>query len=69
MISGGSGPDAISGGAGPDTIYGNTGNDVIRVGYDNTRDIVSCGDGWDKVVAGPTDVVARSCERVIRVAD
>ena len=42
------------------------GPDLI-VGYDSTRDVVSCGAGWDVVQYGVGDVIARDCERRIRV--
>jgi hypothetical protein len=35
--------------------------------FDSTVDRVSCGAGHDTVYAQPEDVVARDCERVIRV--
>ena len=50
-----------------DVVSGGDGNDTIIVGYDKASDTVSCGAGWDVVIAGPTDVVAADCERVIHV--
>ena len=32
----------------------------------STRDVVSCGDGFDRVAADPKDLVAPDCEQVRR---
>ena len=48
-----------------DTFYGGDGNDVIDV--INTpagKDLVTCGGGFDRVLADRADVVAPNCERV-----
>jgi hypothetical protein len=83
FVDGGSGPDNISGGDGNDYLVdgerrggatdiftGGDGNDVI----DNTnlpakRDVVTCGGGFDRVLADRADVVAPDCERVARGRD
>ena len=67
---GGNGNDFMNGGefAPPlarDTISGGAGNDVIDV--INTpagKDVVTCGGGFDRVLADRADVVAPNCERV-----
>ena len=56
MITGGAGADRVSGGAGSDSI------DVA----DGERDRVDCGRGRDRVVADSYDIVATSCEVVVR---
>ena len=48
--------DVISGGEGDDVILGNHASAV--------RDIVSCGGGFDRVLADSKDAVADACERV-----
>jgi hypothetical protein len=48
-----------------DNVLGGAGNDVFFV--DNVpaaKDIVTCGGGFDRVLADRKDVVARDCERV-----
>ena len=48
-----------------DTLSGGEGDDIFAV--DNVpavKDIVSCGRGFDRVIADRKDVVARDCERV-----
>jgi hypothetical protein len=48
-----------------DSLSGGDGNDVILV--DNgppTRDLVTCGSGFDRVAADTKDVVAPDCEKV-----
>jgi Ca2+-binding RTX toxin-like protein len=80
LVDGGRGSDRVVGGDGPDllvdgpfdetsrdTLSGGHGNDAFFV--DNgpaTRDIVSCGSGFDRVAADTKDVVAPDCEQVRR---
>lgn len=64
-LDGGRGNDVITGGAGADRIDGGPGSDSIAVD-DGERDVVECGDGRDRVVADPYDLVAASCEVVVR---
>jgi hypothetical protein len=48
-----------------DKVSGGDGNDVFLV--DNVpaaKDLVTCGDGFDRVLADTKDLVARNCERV-----
>jgi hypothetical protein len=57
---------------------GTTGADRLRFGagsqhidlsaFDNKRDFVSCGRGFDTVLLQPEDVAGRDCEVVTRVA-
>ena len=78
-MDGGRGSDDITGGGGDtdvlidgpfretseDSLSGEGGGDFIVV--DNrpaTRDIVTCGRGYDRVVADRKDVVADDCEEV-----
>jgi Ca2+-binding RTX toxin-like protein len=77
-VNGGYGNDSIFGGPGGDKLYdGSLGDDYIQSNGDGTRANVFCGDGFDRVVAGPEDVVEgklaketnsghrhRDCERV-----
>ncbi len=81
LILGGRGANRLVGGEGGDqfitgpieetsqnTLSGGGGNDIFLV--DNvpaSKDIVSCGSGFDRLVADRKDVVAADCERV-RVA-
>ena len=58
-----SGPDDTAG----DTVDGGAGDDTIHV-RDGEQDVVTCGDGNDKVFADFKDVVDTSCETVIRKA-
>jgi Ca2+-binding RTX toxin-like protein len=80
LLDGVGGSDQIVGGAGSDWLYdgffhdtskdtlsGGDGNDKFWV--DNgppTKDIVSCGGGFDRVAADPKDLVAPDCEQVRR---
>jgi hypothetical protein len=66
-LDGGRGNDVITGGIGADRIAGGLGSDSISVD-DGERDIVDCGDGRDRVVADPYDLVRKSCEVVVRRA-
>ena len=75
---GGPGSDKIVGGEGDDylvdgprrgvatdTLIGGDGNDVIDPFNKPTkRDVVTCGGGFDRVLADRADVVARDCEKV-----
>jgi Ca2+-binding RTX toxin-like protein len=77
-VVGGRGSDNVLGDAGndflldgptrefsEDKVLGGDGNDVFWV--DNVpaaRDIITCGDGFDRVLADRKDVVADDCERV-----
>jgi hypothetical protein len=81
MLNGGYGNDTITGGPGQDTIQGDAnsttcgywsytckipfGNDVINA-RDGEVDNVDCGEGSDRVIADPYDIVAGDCERTIR---
>jgi Ca2+-binding RTX toxin-like protein len=48
-----------------DKISGGDGNDVIDVVNDLfPRDVVICGDGFDRVISDREDVVAPDCEKV-----
>jgi Ca2+-binding RTX toxin-like protein len=77
-IYGAVGPDKILGGAGndymidgerkegaTDTLVGGTGTDVIDpFNEPASRDIVSCGAGFDRVLVDGKDVFAPDCEKV-----
>jgi hypothetical protein len=63
-LDGGSGEDLVDGGAGTDQLTGGTGGDVLRA-RDGARDVVSCGQESDLVIADVDDVV-RDCELVDR---
>jgi len=80
LVDGGPGSDRVGGGDGPnllidgpfeetsrDTLSGGDGNDAFFA--DNrpaTRDIVTCGPGFDRVAADERDLVASDCEQVRR---
>jgi Ca2+-binding RTX toxin-like protein len=59
------GDDVIEGRAGADHLIGHTGNDTIYA-LDRTTDSVSCGDGYDQVLADRRDDVFADCEAVSR---
>jgi Ca2+-binding RTX toxin-like protein len=68
-IVGEDGNDLAFGASGADKILGGDGNDVLlgvlfRVNAPADRDVVSCGDGFDRVLADRKDTVARDCEKV-----
>ena len=78
LADGGPGPDKILGGDGndllsdgerrggaTDILTGGAGNDVINpFNRPAKRDLVTCGGGFDRVLADRADVVAPDCERV-----
>lgn len=78
LVNGGSGSDAIEGGEGndflidspfrepsKDKLVGGDGKDVIDVlSSPAVKDVVVCGDGFDRVLADGKDVVTPDCERV-----
>jgi Ca2+-binding RTX toxin-like protein len=48
-----------------DKVSGGDGNDVFLVeNVPAAKDLVTCGDGFDRVLADTKDLVARNCERV-----
>jgi Ca2+-binding RTX toxin-like protein len=51
--------DVLSGGDGDDILIGDH--------FPAVKDIVSCGSGFDRVVADSKDVVAGDCEKVLVV--
>jgi Ca2+-binding RTX toxin-like protein len=79
-FDGGSGNDVLNPGAGTDTVRGAAGADLIDVRENNEgiRDVVTCGSGFDEVIADLSDSVRTSlifatpkddhCERVERFA-
>jgi Ca2+-binding RTX toxin-like protein len=57
--------DGPDGDLATDTLSAGDGNDVVEVFTDPaSKDLVSCGDGFDRVFANRKDVVAPDCERV-----
>jgi hypothetical protein len=64
-IRGTSAADVLRGTAQADQIYSLAGNDRINVNGGGS-DTVSCGSGFDRVVADSRDNVARNCESVRR---
>jgi Ca2+-binding RTX toxin-like protein len=66
-INAGRGRDFVFGGLGSDTVNGEAGRDRIHV-RDGEADTVDCGDGFDRVWADQSDVVANNCEIVRRHA-
>jgi Ca2+-binding RTX toxin-like protein len=77
------GPDRLSGGGGTDTLWefpfdetskdiysGGDGDDILSVNNRHpSRDKVSCGSGFDRVLADRIDVVSDDCEREFRDFD
>jgi Ca2+-binding RTX toxin-like protein len=78
VVNGGLGPDNILGGEGNDYLLDGEreggATDILTVGDGNDvivpfnkpakKDLVTCGGGFDRVLADRTDVVAPDCERV-----
>jgi Ca2+-binding RTX toxin-like protein len=62
-IYGKNGDDYIDGRSGHDTISGGEGDDII-ISNDDTRDVVKCGPGTDRVEGDHLDKIASDCERV-----
>ena len=59
------GADTLTGTNHADNLVGRGGNDVIDViNRPAAKDVVVCGDGFDRVLADSKDVVAPDCERV-----
>ena len=51
-----------------DTLSGGSGNDVIDVSHKPAvQDVVTCGDGFDRVLSDRADRVAPDCEKVVVV--
>jgi hypothetical protein len=81
VVFGGKGSDKVVGDAGNDYLIdgptrefsldrlsGGDGNDVFLVeNVPAVKDIVTCGGGFDRVLADTEDVVAPDCERVVIV--
>lgn len=68
FLHGGNGSDRLEGGEQTDYLYGEAGNDVL-VGTDDGYggDRLNCGVGTNDVAyANQKDIVASSCERVVR---
>jgi Ca2+-binding RTX toxin-like protein len=79
-VNGGRGSDNIVGGRGNDIMFEGAEPDVAKIdnlsagaGNDGVwvlnwspvgKDVVSCGSGFDRVLADRTDVIAPDCERV-----
>ena len=79
-VDGGRGSDNIVGGRGNDLLFEGAEPDVAKIdnisagaGNDGTwvlnwspvgKDVLSCGSGFDRVLADRTDVIAPDCERV-----
>jgi Ca2+-binding RTX toxin-like protein len=62
-IRGKNGDDYLDGRKGRDTISGGDGSDVI-ISNDDSRDVVECGAGSDRVDADHLDKISKDCERV-----
>ncbi len=62
-LVGGDGNDTLLGALGSDIMVGGDGNDVIDV-LGAGKDVVTCGGGFDRVLADRADLVAPNCERV-----
>ncbi len=77
-VNGGRGSDNVLGGAGndvvvdgpdrefsTDNVLAGEGNDVVAARNKPAyKDLITCGDGFDRVLADSEDVVADDCERV-----
>jgi len=82
-LKGWRGPDRLAGGDGLDVLWeepfeetskdiysGGDGDDVFSINNRHpSRDIVSCGSGFDRVLADRIDVVSDDCEREFRDFD
>jgi Ca2+-binding RTX toxin-like protein len=66
LLHGMQGDDVLEGGGGADSLYGHTGDDTIWA-LDNTADYITCGDGYDQVLADYKDDVWSDCEAVSRI--
>ena len=79
FVGGGNGSDTVTGGKGidyvadgdiaddtaEDNVLAGAGNDGVQVANVRaTKDIVTCGGGFDRVLADRKDVLADDCERV-----
>ena len=74
LVGGGGNDYLVDGGfedAVTDILSAGTGNDMLDVAQPNKTgakgDVVSCGSGFDRVLADRKDVVAPDCERVVVV--
>lgn len=67
-LEGASGEDYVDGAAGADTLSGGARNDTV-LSRDGSTDRVSCGPGYDYVIADRRDVVARRGSRCEYVDD
>jgi Ca2+-binding RTX toxin-like protein len=65
VLAGGGGDDVLIGGLGVDELGGGAGDDDIRA-RDGIQDVVTCGDGSDRVDADTLDAVAADCETLVR---
>ena len=65
LLAGGMGDDRIAGGDGQDEIRAGAGDDRV-LAADGARDFISCGPGFDRVVADRRDDVGGNCERLTR---
>jgi Ca2+-binding RTX toxin-like protein len=78
IVVGGRGADNVLGDAGNDflidgptrefsldRLFGGDGTDVFLVeNVPAAKDLITCGDGFDRILADTKDLVARNCERV-----
>ena len=65
LLAGDTGNDYLRGGGGADVLVGGGGRDRIDA-RDRAADTVSCGNGYDVVLADGRDQVAGDCESVQR---
>src|SRR5215213_1404262 len=64
-LLGGPGNDGVLGGEDSDTLIGGESNDVLDlINKPAKRDVVTCGGGFDQVLADTEDAVAPDCEKV-----
>jgi Ca2+-binding RTX toxin-like protein len=66
IIAGLAGDDVIDGGPGADHLYGEDGDDTFWALDHQGLDSISCGDGYDTVLADRRDSVSDDCESVSR---
>jgi Ca2+-binding RTX toxin-like protein len=65
-LVGDSGNDVVLGGRSSDSILGGPGNDWVAPLNDPAyADVLTCGSGFDRVLADSKDVVAADCEKVL----
>ncbi|MFN8519471.1 MAG: hypothetical protein U0667_08820 [Chloroflexota bacterium] len=66
-MNGDGGRDRLVGGKDSDILNGGDGNDHIQAAGDGAIDTIDCGEGYDRAIVDPTDVVVGGCEVVVTI--